>query len=387
MALLRPTNHAQRPPALGVGGGILIVSHHSDVSAIAIQVALEQRGVTVHYLPINLFPFCGEHSFKFTQNGSSAGVTHPEQFRLENLDGIWFRRRAPTRAFDYAKPWTDEDFRRRTLSAYTLSLYEFLQARHPDTHWINDPAAASRANSKLVQLHLAPGCGLTIPDTLVSNSPTEIRDFLSDHAGEVVVKSLIPYTISGDGRTKQIMTVKVPAGAQFHDEALSGQVSIYQVYAEKSFEVRLLIFGDHAFGLKINSVKNGEQTVDWRTMSPSKEHFSALQVPDSILQACKDLMANLGIVFGCFDFIVTPDGDFIFLEVNESGDFLWMEECVPEYRILSQFSAWLANKPLGPEAPDLGILEIVKSKRFRQIKAELHDHAQQEPDHSVKVPV
>lgn len=37
-------------------------------------------------------------------------------------------------------------------------------------------------------------------------------------------------------------------------------------------------------------------------------------------------MEELGIVFGCFDFIVTPQGDYVFLEVNEMGQFLFVEE-------------------------------------------------------------
>ena len=33
-------------------------------------------------------------------------------------------------------------------------------------------------------------------------------------------------------------------------------------------------------------------------------------------------MRALGLVFGAFDFIVTPTGEYVFLEVNEMGQFL-----------------------------------------------------------------
>lgn len=386
MAILTQQEHAQRHSALGVGGDVLILSHHRDISAIAVQVALERLGVTPLFLPINLFPFSGEHSLRFDQRGSSAEILMPSFDEVSGLGSVWFRRRAPTRVFDYAKPWSDEDFRRRTLTAYTLSFYEFLQTRLSHARWVNHPAAASRANSKMVQLDLAPSCGLTIPETLVSNAPDEIRRFLSENSGHVIVKSLIPYTIQGDGHTKQIMTVRVPPGAQFHDETLSGQVSIYQIYTQKAYEIRLLIFSDHAYALRIDSVKEGEQTVDWRTMTPSKGHFSAVEVPGNILRASKELMAKLGIVFGCFDFVVTPEGEFIFLEVNESGDFLWMEECAPEYNILSRFAAWLAQMPQETGVEDLQVLNVVGSSRFKEIEAQLAEHAKREPDQSVKDP-
>jgi hypothetical protein len=37
-------------------------------------------------------------------------------------------------------------------------------------------------------------------------------------------------------------------------------------------------------------------------------------------------MRRLGIVFGCLDFIVTPEGRHVFLEVNQAGQFLFVEE-------------------------------------------------------------
>lgn len=29
--------------------------------------------------------------------------------------------------------------------------------------------------------------------------------------------------------------------------------------------------------------------------------------------------------FGCFDLIVTPDGEYVFLECNPNGQWLWVE--------------------------------------------------------------
>ena len=97
-------------------------------------------------------------------------------------------------------------------------------------------------------------------------------------------------------------------------------------------------------------------------------------------------MAKLGIVFGCFDFVVTPEGEFIFLEVNESGDFLWMEECAPEYNILSRFAAWLAQTPQETCGEGLQLLNVLGSARYKEIETQLNEHAKREPDHSVKDP-
>jgi hypothetical protein len=51
-------------------------------------------------------------------------------------------------------------------------------------------------------------------------------------------------------------------------------------------------------------------------------------------------MQRLGIVFGCFDFVVTPDGKDVFLEVNQAGQFLFIEEYCG-LRLLDAFSEFL----------------------------------------------
>lgn len=72
--------------------------------------------------------------------------------------------------------------------------------------------------------------------------------------------------------------------------------------------------------------------------------IEAVEIPNVIDQKCRMLMESLGLVFGCFDFIVTPDGEYYFLEVNESGQFLWIEKLRPEIKMLDIFTEFLINK-------------------------------------------
>jgi hypothetical protein len=36
-------------------------------------------------------------------------------------------------------------------------------------------------------------------------------------------------------------------------------------------------------------------------------------------------MASFGLNFASLDMIVTPDGEFVFLELNPNGQWLWLE--------------------------------------------------------------
>ena len=37
-------------------------------------------------------------------------------------------------------------------------------------------------------------------------------------------------------------------------------------------------------------------------------------------------LKHLNIPFGAFDFILTPENEFVFLECNPNGQWLWIEE-------------------------------------------------------------
>ena len=49
-------------------------------------------------------------------------------------------------------------------------------------------------------------------------------------------------------------------------------------------------------------------------------------------------------MFGCIDFIVTPEGEYVFLEVNQMGQFLWVELANPEFPLLQAFAEFLVSQ-------------------------------------------
>ena len=58
------------------------------------------------------------------------------------------------------------------------------------------------------------------------------------------------------------------------------------------------------------------------------------------------LMRELGLVFGCIDLIVTPEGEHVFLEINEMGQFLWVEQGAPACPMLRAFATLLVERRL-----------------------------------------
>jgi len=55
------------------------------------------------------------------------------------------------------------------------------------------------------------------------------------------------------------------------------------------------------------------------------------------------LMTGLGLVFGALDFIVTPEGEQVFLEVNPSGEWGMLEKFA-DLPIAAAIAAALARR-------------------------------------------
>ena len=54
--------------------------------------------------------------------------------------------------------------------------------------------------------------------------------------------------------------------------------------------------------------------------------YRIYELPAEISQMCVQLVQRLGLVFGALDLLVTPEGEYVFLEVNPGGQWEWLEQ-------------------------------------------------------------
>jgi glutathione synthase/RimK-type ligase-like ATP-grasp enzyme len=54
--------------------------------------------------------------------------------------------------------------------------------------------------------------------------------------------------------------------------------------------------------------------------------YEPYELPEDIVASLKTLMQKLGLVYGAIDLRLTPDGQYVFLEINPAGQFLFIEE-------------------------------------------------------------
>ena len=56
------------------------------------------------------------------------------------------------------------------------------------------------------------------------------------------------------------------------------------------------------------------------------------------------LMTSLNLTFAAIDMIQTPEGDYIFLEANPNGEWLWLDDLL-HFGISDAVTEWVTNPP------------------------------------------
>ncbi len=204
---------------------------------------------------------------------------------------------------------------------FRSSLFDVLL---PDAFWVNRPEAALRAGRKILQHRLALQAGLLVPETLYSNDADAIRAFIQKHRNEAVYKTFYSVTWQDEETHWLTYTSRLSQEDLVADEILRTTPGIFQTIVPKAYELRVTFIGKRPFAAKILSQETSGGQLDWRK-SYAELKMEPHELSPAIAERCWNLMQALGIVFGCFDLIVTPQGDHVFLEVNEMGQFLFVE--------------------------------------------------------------
>jgi glutathione synthase/RimK-type ligase-like ATP-grasp enzyme len=104
--------------------------------------------------------------------------------------------------------------------------------------------------------------------------------------------------------------------------------SIFQPYIEKAYELRCVVMGEKIFTAKLNSQAHEGTRLDWRAgdVQDAQVEHEVYDLPERVEAGLHRLMRSFGINFASIDMIVTPDGEFVFLDLNPNGQWLWLEE-------------------------------------------------------------
>ncbi len=286
---------------------VLLLSHSQEPYCTErVAGALRERGATVVRLDTDDYPGAldlrGEH-----------GPDHAPRLLLRGepleVDAVWLWRLWPPRLDDRLAP-AHRDAAARESSTALRGLLDLLA----DAAWIDPPDRIRAADNKTRQLRLARDVGLDIPDTVITSDPATVRRFFAAHGGQVVTKlqTALTHAMHGGGLPTRLLR---PADL----DALAGLrhcPMVFQRYIPKSLELRVAWVDGEALVGALDGARCG---VDWRHESTATWRPHALPAP--IHARLAELMRRLELRQGALDLILTPTGDYVFLEVNPTGEW------------------------------------------------------------------
>lgn len=298
---------------------ILIVSRAFDPHADQMVVLLKQWGIPCLRWVAEAFP--GESTLSVEIDGGKVRRrlrTPSWEADLASIRSVWFRRTASP---DLPAHLGEDE--RRFAVAETRAAFDGL-CRTTDWFWVNHPDRNRIAGSKMLQLKAAAELGFRIPRTLVSNDPETVRGFYRDCRGALIYK---PFN-SGFFADTQKVCYTTPLGEQeiARLDLIRLTPGLFQENVPKSYELRVTIIGRTVFATEIHSQALEEARDDWRAADVEDLRHVPHSLPAAVETRCLAFLERFGLAYGAMDFIVTPDGDYVFLENNAGGQFGWLED-------------------------------------------------------------
>lgn len=210
-----------------------------------------------------------------------------------------------------------------------LGFLQFIRFYLRDLYSIGNIVNDRPASSKMLQLSVAKRLGIKVPDTIFANTKNAFLPLLRKY--EVI--SLKPIDADGfftdDGMEYIFYSRKAKSSEIMAqpNEAFEQTASFLQNYIDKKYELRITVCNEDVVACKIDSqsLDDDKGKIDWRQGYDYGLKQDIVTIPDNVKQFCIEFLKEMHLNFGCFDFIVTPDDDYVFLECNPNGQWLWIE--------------------------------------------------------------
>lgn len=207
---------------------------------------------------------------------------------------------------------------------------------------VNPYSALRMVRNKAVQLRMARKSGLNVPETLFSNSPAAVREFFNRNPQQAICKAFATHVWQQQGSTDVTVTETFSLNREDlpeDDEVFTYAPAIYQEKVRKQFDVRMVLMGECVYSFAVRTPAN---SLDWRhDAALRKVVVEYIDTPADVERGILDFARRTGVCTGSLDLAVDRNGEWWFLEINEQGQFLWLDDFCPQARLLEKFCAFL----------------------------------------------
>ena len=317
---------------------IIVLAHPKDDHAAPVRWALERAGYQTA---------CWSGVSPEEQDQASLLVDEQPcirlgKYRLESDDVLWLRQADHHASDHHASDHKTTELEKGgppTPSFFNELAYMFESL---PVRCVNPYSAVCFVRNKAVQLQLAGASGLRIPATLMSNSPAAVREFFDQNPDNAICKGFATHVWQQHGSTDVTVTETFSlnrADLPTDDKVFTYSPAIYQEKVRKQFDVRMVLMGERVYSFAVRTPAN---SLDWRHDAALRNvAVEPVATPTAVESAILRFAATAGVCTGSLDFAVDRNGEWWFLEINEQGQFLWLDDFCPGSRLLEKFCAFL----------------------------------------------
>jgi len=299
----------------------LILSSPEDVHAGAVLHHLKKMNAQVDFFRYEEFIEHCSLLFSLGTADHSCNLRRADgELDLLSYTSIWHRRPGEFTPGTFIEPWISKMVEQEARSTFFGMLYAI------DCIWVNFPANDTTCISKLMQLQLANKVGLNIPETVVTNRAEVVEKFFEQCNGQVIYKLVSEhssFSMPQNERPSGIPTLQLRAEDLPFIDQVNHAPHLFQRCIRKECDLRVTVVGKEIFCIRIES-QSGEGKIDWR--NDYTVEMEPYDLPEEIKSKCLELMRRLKLNYGAIDLILSKDGQYVFLEINCAGQYLWIEE-------------------------------------------------------------
>ena len=299
---------------------VLIVTNKTDITSDLVVLEFQRRGTPYARFNTEDFPQRVQISWMLDAHGVDGYIRLPRrELSLRDVISVWYRRPVAPRIAEAVHSPSIREFARRESQEALSGLW-----RTMGCFWMSRPDAINIASYKPRQLKLASDLGFNVPRTLISNSPEAVEKFQVE-CERLIAKPLFSGEIDCDGERNVVFTTPISHKDLAANKSIGLAPVLFQEYVPKELELRVTVIGNKVLAASINSQDVDVALHDWRRAPPGSLCFRSYRLPTSVSDRCARLVAAFGLTFGTIDLVKTPNGDYVFLELNPNGQWGWLE--------------------------------------------------------------
>lgn len=302
---------------------VLLITHSGDFFTIdRVAEALSKKGVQPFRFDTDKFPLEVQLTAQFDRSKSYHRLEYGgHSISTEQVKAVWMRRIWEPKLGEELAP----QFREACIKESRATLDGFWDSLRA-ARWVDNLERINVANNKLRQLRVASEVGFVIPQTLVTNKAEAAREFFQEVKGKMVSKLLTSLSRSMEQTSFFLYTSVVKEEDLLDAESLRYCPMVFQEEIPKQLELRVVYVNGNVFVGALDASVYAKEKVDWRSPGVDIGKWQHHELPEEIVACLKAFMGKFGLLFGAFDFIVTPAGEYVFLEINPIGEWGMLEK-------------------------------------------------------------